>query len=177
MSLPTLHHVADIHLDLAPGLPCGITPQGTTTWFEITSGTVTSPAGSPAESSAKQLNLTALPGGGDYATVYRDAGVVSLDVHFLARQPEDAGGAVFRFRNTGFIRLDNPAVAAIMTGDPAAQSTEYGQASVLEAITCQTASREFEWMNWATMVAQGRLVVEKGKFVAIEFRVFEVKAC
>lgn len=174
MSPPTLKHIADIHLDLALGLPCGTTPQGTTTWFEITGGKITSPAESPTK-----LNLTALSGGGDYATVYTDAGVVSLDVHFLARQHEggDGGDDIFRFRNTGFIHLNNPAVAAIMTGDPAARSTEYGQASVVETITCQTASREFGWMNWATMIAQGRLVVKDGKFVAIEFQVFEVKVC
>lgn len=199
MSLPTLKHIADIHLDLAPGLPCGATPKGTTTWFEITSGTITSPPAAAAAAAANDppLHLAVLPGGGDYATVHGDAGVVSLDVHFLARQPPQqnegggdsgatagegsgaagTGGDVFRFRNTGFIHLDNPAVAAVMAGDPAARSTEYGEARVLETITCQTsAGGAFGWMNWATMVAQGRLVVEGGKFVGIEFRVFEVEA-
>lgn len=38
--LPTLHNIANIHLDLASTIPAGDTPQGTTMWISITGGEI-----------------------------------------------------------------------------------------------------------------------------------------
>jgi hypothetical protein len=43
-------------------------------------------------------------------------------------------------------------------GAPYAEGTESGEEGVFETIRCSTSSEEHGWLNFATVVAQGRLV-------------------
>ncbi|RDW70392.1 hypothetical protein BP5796_08789 [Coleophoma crateriformis] len=163
LPLPTLEHIANIHLDLADAIPSGETPKGTTMWIEITGGTIKSP-----ESASPALNLRVLPGGGDYPTLHAADGMLSLDIHMVAL--DTTTNDVFRFQNTGFITLDEETDALLLKGQ--GKSTEFGSNDVRETITCNTGSKQFGWMNYATMVAQGRLLERNGGLGGIEFRVF-----
>ncbi|CAG8958019.1 hypothetical protein HYFRA_00000362 [Hymenoscyphus fraxineus] len=168
-SFPKLEHIADIHLDLSPALPSGTTPKGTTLWIPITGGTIKSP--SPSTTSPK-LNLTVLPGGGDYPTLHATDGVLSLDVNLVAIDEETKD--LFRFQNSGYITLDEEVSALLLEGK--GRSTEFGEKDVRETITCNTGSKDFGWMNFGTMVAQGRLLERDGGLGGIEFRVFRFVA-
>ncbi|KAF2091005.1 hypothetical protein K490DRAFT_62336 [Saccharata proteae CBS 121410] len=166
---PRLEHVANIHLDLAPAVSGGETPRGKTNWFEILGGTISSVPGA-----SKAMELQVLPGGGDYTTLFAEHGVLSLDIHMVAK--DALNGDLFRFQNSGFIHVNNENVGNILLGSKEAKTTEFGEADVFERITCNTSSTEHGWMNFAVMVAQGRLLVSDGKFVGIEFRVFKMLA-
>jgi hypothetical protein len=166
--LPRLSHVVDIRADLAPPVTGGITPHGgPVNFFEVTGGRITSAAGSPH---VGLLDAAILTGGGDYSTVNLAAGVITLDIHMVAR---DTAGTLYRFQNSGFIHItDN--IGKILLGAPDAVGTEFGQEGVFETIRCTTSSQEHGWLNFATVVAQGRLVVEDAKLTAIELRGFEL---
>ncbi|KAJ7734074.1 hypothetical protein B0H16DRAFT_1578211 [Mycena metata] len=166
--LPRLSHVVDIHVDLAPGVAGGVTPHGgPVNFFEVTGGRITSAAGSPH---AGALDAAFQPGGGDYTTLHMAAGVLTLDINVMAR---DTAGTLYRFQNSGFIHMSEK-LGKVLMGAPDAVGTEFGEEGIFETIRCTTSSEEHGWLNWATIVAQGRLVVENGKFTAIEFRGFEL---
>ena len=166
--LPRLSHIVDIHVDLAPPVPGGVTQHGgPVNFFEITGGVITSSTNSPHGSG---LNATILPGGGDYTTLHPAAGVVTLDINIVAR---DSAGTLYRFQNSGFIHLTE-AVKKVLMGAPDAQGTEFGEEGVFETIRCSTSSEEHGWLNFATVVAQGRLVVDDAKLTGIQFRAFEL---
>ncbi|KAJ6537654.1 hypothetical protein B0H19DRAFT_1180596 [Mycena capillaripes] len=171
--LPRLSHIVDIHADLAPPVPGGITPLGgPVNFFEITGGRITSAAGSPHAGSphAGSLNATILPGGGDYTTLHLASGVITLDINLVAR---DTAGTLYRFQNTGVIQMTEN-VGKVLMGAPDAVGTEFGEEGIFETIRCTTSSQEHGWLNFATVVAQGRLVVENAKLTGIEFRGFEL---
>ncbi|KAJ6537662.1 hypothetical protein B0H19DRAFT_1270084 [Mycena capillaripes] len=165
---PRLSHIVDIHIDLAPPAPGGVTPLGgPVNFFEITGGRITSAAGSPH---AGSLDVTVLPGGGDYTTLHLASGVVTLDINMVAR---DTAGTLYRFQNTGVIQMTEN-VGKVLMGAPDAVGTEFGEEGIFETIRCTTSSQEHGWLNFATVVAQGRLVVANGKLIGIEFRGFEL---
>ncbi|KAJ6567593.1 hypothetical protein DFH09DRAFT_1034058 [Mycena vulgaris] len=167
-ALPRLAHIVDIHIDLASPAPGGVTPHGgPVNFFEITGGLITSAANSLHGGG---LSATILPGGGDYTTLHAAAGVVTLDINMVAR---DAAGTLYRFQNSGFIHLTE-SIAKVLMGAPDAEATEFGEEGVFETIRCNTSSEEHGWLNFATVVAQGRLVVEDAKLKGIQFRAFEV---
>lgn len=163
--LPRLEHVANLHIDLASVIPGGQTPHGQTNWFEITGGTL--------DTVDSRLHAKILPGSGDYTTLHPEAGVVALDVHMIAQ--DTATNDIFRFQNKGFVQLDAD-IGKIFQGDQTMEPTQFGEKDVFESITCNTASKEYAWLNFATLVGQGRLVVKAGSFAGIEFRVFKLLA-
>ncbi|KAJ7729969.1 hypothetical protein B0H16DRAFT_1469837 [Mycena metata] len=166
--LPRLAHVVDLHVDLASPVPGGVTHYGgPVNFFEITGGRITSAAGSPH---AGTLDATILTGGGDYITMYPTAGVATLDINMVAR---DTAGTLYRFQNTGFIHLSEE-IGKVLVGAPDAVGTEFGEQKIFETIRCTTSGEEHGWLNFATVVAQGRLVVENTTLKAIEFRGFEL---
>ncbi|KAJ7034490.1 hypothetical protein C8F04DRAFT_1102021 [Mycena alexandri] len=165
---PRLSHIVDIHIDLAPPVAGGVTPHGgPVNFFEIIGGRITSAAGSPHVGT---LDATILPGGGDYTTVHPTAGVVTLDINMVAR---DTAGTLYRFQNSGFIHMTEK-VGKVLMGAPDAVGTEFGEEGIFETIRCTTSSEEHGWLNFATVVAQGRLVVENAKLKGIQFRGFEL---
>ncbi|KAH7014038.1 hypothetical protein B0J12DRAFT_689559 [Macrophomina phaseolina] len=168
---PPLNHVCNLCLDVAPPLSGGITPRGPAYWFEIVGGsTVSADIAPSAPASGPELEV--LRGGGDYAILNRDSGFLSLDVRVVAR--EKLHGDLFMFRNRGAIRFDNDKVTRILNSEQTATSTEYGEASMYESVVCNTASKEYAWMNFAVLVAEGRLVVEDGRLASVELRLFKV---
>ncbi|KAL3418126.1 hypothetical protein PVAG01_09841 [Phlyctema vagabunda] len=185
---PTLEHVANIHLDLAAGIAGGNTPKGTTIWIPITGGTITSPDNHEDDNTnttTPRLDLRVLPGGGDYPTLHAHDGILSLDISFVATSaPAPTGssnanvnagaGDLFRFQNTGFITLDDEVADLLLRG--CGSDTVFGAQDVRESITCNTSSEPFRWLNFATLVAQGRLLARDGQLGAIEFRVFRFVA-
>lgn len=96
--------------------------------------------------------------------------MLSLDVNLVA--VDDATNDVFRFQNTGFITLDDDVKKLLLEGK--GTGTEFGEKDIRETITCNTGSEVWGWMNFATMVAQGRFLERDGGLAGIEFRVFRV---
>ncbi|KAK9427248.1 hypothetical protein V1505DRAFT_380805 [Lipomyces doorenjongii] len=162
---PRLEHVANMHLDLASAIRGGSTPRGEKNWTAITGGTL--------DAVGSNLHAKILPGGGDYTTLYASEGVIELDVQMVAQ--DIATNDIFRFQNKGFIAIDAE-IGKILTRDKEAKSTEFGEASALNSITCNTSSKEHAWLNFSILVGQGRLIVEAGKLVGIEIRVFKMEA-
>lgn len=134
-------------------------------WISITGGTIISPP-----SASPQLNLRVLPdSGGDYPTLHSNYNMLTLDINVLA--VDTVTNELFRFRNTGAIAVDEE-VGLLFEGK--GKTTEFGEKDVRETITCNTSSEKFGWMNFATMVAQGRLLERDGGLGGIEFRVFRM---
>lgn len=95
--------------------------------------------------------------------------MLTLDINVLA--VDTVTNELFRFRNTGAIAVDEE-VGLLFEGK--GKTTEFGEKDVRETITCNTSSEKFGWMNFATMVAQGRLLERDGGLGGIEFRVFRM---
>ncbi|KAK9360196.1 hypothetical protein V1504DRAFT_469598 [Lipomyces starkeyi] len=154
-----------MHIDVASVIRGGSTPRGEKNWRAITGGTLY------AVNSGFHAKI--LPGGGDYTTLYASEGVIELDVQMIAQ--DIATKDIFRFQNKGFIYIDTE-IGKILTRDKEAKSTEFGEASVLNRITCNTSSKEYAWLNFSILVGQCRLIVEAGKLVGIDVRVFKMEA-
>jgi hypothetical protein len=168
---PRLNHVANFHIDIAPGVPGGNTPRGQTTWVQGVGGVITS----ASPSAHPNLHLEILPGGGDYITFFAEHNVMSLDINILAQRKVGDTQELFRFQVKGFVHV-NDKIAKIFAGDPDATSTEFGESYAYQTLSCNTSSKDFAWMNFAVLVGQGRHVVRQGKLVAVEFRVYEMAA-
>ncbi|KAK9327742.1 hypothetical protein V1520DRAFT_365149 [Lipomyces starkeyi] len=151
---PRLEHVANMHIDVARK-----------NWSAITGGTL--------DAVNSDIRAKILPGGGDYTTLYASEGVIELDVQMIAQ--DIATNDIFRFQNQGFISIDAE-ISKILTRDNEAKSTEFGEASVLNSITCNTSSKEHAWLYFSILVGQCRLIVEAGKLVGIDIRVFKMEA-
>ncbi|RDW82860.1 hypothetical protein BP6252_03972 [Coleophoma cylindrospora] len=161
---PRLEHIADMRVDIARPLSGGVTPMGMRNWFGFTGGSLTSTSGQAP------LVAKVLPGGGDYSIFHQEAGVIRLDINMVA---VDSNNDLFKFRNTGFIKLDDYTTPLVL-GTPGSKSTEFGESEVVESITIETASKEWGWLNFATLIGQVKMVAEDGMFAAFEIRVFKI---
>lgn len=161
---PSLEHIADMRVDIARPLSGGVTPLGIRNWFGFTGGVLTSLSDSPA------LKATVLPGGGDYSIFHREAGVIRLDINMVA---VDKNNDLYKFHNTGFIKLDEHTTPLVL-GTPGSQSTDFGESEVVESITIETASKEWGWLNFATLIGQVKMVAKDGVLAAFEVRVFKI---
>lgn len=162
--IPSMEHIADMRVDIARPISGGVTPLGIRNWFGFTGGTLTS------VSSSSKLHATVLPGGGDYSLFHQDAGVIRLDINMLAM---DSNQDLFKFHNTGFIKLDQYTTPLVL-GTPGAKSTEFGDSEVVESITIETQSKEWGWLNFETLIGQVKMVAEEGILTAFEIRVFKI---
>ncbi|KAK9311423.1 hypothetical protein V1522DRAFT_432715 [Lipomyces starkeyi] len=125
---PRLEHVANMRIDVAPAIRGGLTPRGENNWTAITGGTL--------DAVNSDLHAKILPGG-------------ELDVQMIAQ--DIATKDIFRFQNKGFLYIDAE-IGKILTRDKEAKSTEFGGASVLNSITCNTSSKEHVWLNFSILV-------------------------
>jgi uncharacterized protein DUF3237 len=164
---PKLTHIANMRVNVEPSISAGQTPAGIKQWFEISSGFITS----PSPTASPQLSLKIQSGGGDYAGVHPEAGFLTLDVSMVALSDDNE---FFKFSNTGYVKFDET-TTGIIAGDKEAKSTQFGGSEVVETVKVNTSSVTWGWLNFATLVGQGRLVVEDGVLTAIEMRLFEVE--
>jgi hypothetical protein len=97
--------------------------------------------------------------------------MLTLDVNFQA--VDTSTNELFRFKNTGAITVDAD-IGLLFENKGKGIPMAFGEKDVRETITCNTSSEKFGWMNFATMVAQGRLIERDWGLGGIEFRVFKM---
>lgn len=167
LSFPRLELITTLRLDLGPKGPEKSNGQNPSFWFNIVGGATLRPDASPSAP-----NLEILPGSGDFATHHPEHNVLSLDVGIIAK--EKSTGDLYMLKCHGSVDTSCKKVQQILSGEKTAESTQYGEGSMIETVTWTTESNEFRWMKFACLFADGRLIVENGTFVAVELRLFKV---
>lgn len=183
---PKLTHIATTHLDLSPAATLGshpvLKPAGSFQRFiPIPTGTLTFHSSPTGSDSTRDLVLDIVPGSShDLVTAHPSLGVVSLDISllFTTNPTGDEKPTFFRFSDRGTPALDS-LTGKILQSHPEARSTEFGECPIFEVVKCQTDSEEFGWLNWVTLIGQGRFLVgdngEGGKkLIGVEFQIFKV---
>ncbi len=149
--LPTLTHVADITIDVAPPITVGETRQGLRRVVPILGGHI----------KGERLSGSILSAGADHQLIRAD-GYTTLDARYVAQLD---GGVMIYIINTG-VRFGPPVVMARIT-----RGERVDPAEVYFRTTprFETASREHQWLTRPLFLATGARHPDR-----VEITVFEV---
>ena len=134
---PTLTHVADLHVLIAPPIAVGETHEGLRRVIPITGGTIKGP----------NLNGTILSAGADFQLI-RPGGYTTLEARYVIRLDD---GALIYVVNTG-VRFGPPAIMArIANGEIVNPADVYFRTTP----RFETASPDHQWLTRPLFLATG----------------------
>ena len=134
---PTLDHVCDIDVDLAPILEMGPGRAGQRRIIPIIGGTVAGP----------RLNGRLLNLGADWQTIFAD-GNAELDTRYAM---ETGDGALIEIRNYGYRHGPAEVLAAVARGEPVDPATYYMRTQA----RLETGDARYAWVNRTLFVGTG----------------------
>jgi len=151
MITPTLHHVADICVDVGDPITVGVTAAGLRRIVPILGGTIR----------GERLNGTILPAGADYQTIAAD-GHSTLDARYAARTDN---GDLLYIVNVG-VRFGAPEIMARITRG---EIVDPGLVYFRTTPRFETASAALHWLTRPIFVASGARYPDR-----VELNLFEV---
>ena len=134
---PTLEHVCDLHVELAPIREMGVGRGGTRRIIPIIGGTVRGP----------RLSGTILNLGADWQTVF-DNGCAQLDTRY-AFETDD--GALVEIINYGFRHGPPDVLARMAAGEDVDPSAYYMRTHA----KLETGDKRYDWVNKTLFVGTG----------------------
>ncbi|MGO4303297.1 DUF3237 domain-containing protein [Cupriavidus sp. RAF12] len=154
---PTLEHVADFRLDVAPATEVGDGPLGHRRVIPILSGTVSGP----------RLNGRVLPGGADFQLIRHDAGDGITTAEIEARYVlETTDGARIYIVNAGVRSAASTVIAQLNRGETVDPARIYFRT----APRFETAAPHYLWLTQHLFVATGARYPDR-----VELRYFLVR--
>lgn len=142
IALPTLEHIADFNLRVAPPTEVGATPLGQRRVIPILSGTVSGP----------RLNGQILPGGADFQLIRHDGGddVTTADIEARYVLETDDGARIY-IVNAGVRSGATAVIARLNRGEQVDPSEIYFRT----APRFETAAPQYRWLMQHLFVASG----------------------
>jgi hypothetical protein len=137
LNAPTLQHLCDLKVDLAPPIEMGEAPRGRRRIIPIIGGAV----------AGERLNGRVLGLGADWQTIFRD-GSAELDTRYAI---ETYDGATIEIRNFGFRTGAPDVIAALARGEDVDPALYYMRTSP----RFETGDPRYAWLNARIFVGTG----------------------
>lgn len=151
MSAPSLQHLCDLSIDLAPPIEMGEARRGRRRIIPIVGGTV----------AGERLSGRVLDLGADWQTVFGDA-TAELDTRYAI---ETYDGAIVEIRNFGYRTGAPEVIAALARGDDIDPALHYMRTSP----RFETGDPRYAWLNSRIFIGTGMR-----RALSVHIGVFEV---